>query len=745
MFAQEIIKKNLKEFFGHEVFRQGQLQLVNAILNKQDVLGIMPTGGGKSICYQLPAVMMSGITIVISPLISLMKDQIHSLKGNGISAAFINSTLTESQIDIVINRALNNEYKIIYVAPERLLSQKFKAFCQDVQISLIAIDEAHCVSQWGQDFRPSYCTIPDFIDSFSVRPVVAAFTATATQTVQDDIKNLMKLQNPKIIVNSFDRANLFFEVRQSAKKFDELIKIIQTKKGQCGIVYCSTRKNVDDVAQKLKSSGFNAESYHAGLSDKDRHQNQDDFIYDKIDIMVATNAFGMGIDKSNVSYVVHYNMPKDIESYYQEAGRAGRDGSSADCILLYNGQDVMTNLFLIDNSEGRQYESKEQEELLKQQERRRLNIMKLYCNTNSCLRNYILDYFGEKTDKDCDNCGNCLQEKQEQDVTTLAQKILSCVVRLKESYGKVMIIDVLRGSAKSKLLQNGLDKLSVYNICKESENEIIEVFTYLLENGYLVQTDSQYPTIKLGERARDILYNNEKIVISKIINDRRQESTVTAKYKNQDSILNPKLFMRLKEVRKQLANNKGVPAFFIFSDKELIGISNKAPQNLNEFSKMSGVGEQKLKAYGEIFVKEINDFLSNSTTHSGVQFLKNSAQTKDYSKIDIQAITISEKELLISEIADNIYIELEKHEIKKISAIMLNQWLEEQSIIKKVDNGKEEKIKLPTDKGVELGIIVEERVSAQGKKYNVLYFSYKIQTLIIESLVEILNWRDSKK
>ncbi|MBQ9117347.1 MAG: RecQ family ATP-dependent DNA helicase, partial [Clostridia bacterium] len=436
-------KTILKEYFGHSEFRQGQEAVVDAIMSGRDALCVMPTGAGKSVCYQVPALAFSGITLVISPLISLMKDQVNALTQNGIRAAYLNSSLTFSQYARVIDNIRRGTYKIIYVAPERLEVPDFIDACRYIKVDLLAVDEAHCISQWGQDFRPGYLRIADFVDSLGYRPVIAAFTATATAEVKDDIEYSLKLVDPFRITTGFDRPNLKFGVVRPKHKFPTLIEIIKKHRNEAGIVYCSTRKTVEEVAEGLTEIGFSAALYHAGLPDDVRKKNQEDFVYDRVNIMVATNAFGMGIDKSNVSYVVHYNMPKDVESYYQEAGRAGRDGSDAECILIYNAGDVHTNRFLIENSEPNPELTEDQQAVLRERDHERLKQMTFYSTTNACLRNFILNYFGEKSSNYCGNCSNCLTQFIDVDITVEAQKILSCIKRTGQRFGKKMICDIL--------------------------------------------------------------------------------------------------------------------------------------------------------------------------------------------------------------------------------------------------------------------------------------------------------------
>ena len=423
MTKEEVLKK----YFGYDSFRAGQETLVNGILSGRDTLGIMPTGAGKSLCYQIPALLMSGITLVVSPLISLMKDQVTALNQAGIHAAYLNSSLTPGQYQTALRNLVQGRYKIVYVAPERLLTDSFLWAASQIEISMVSVDEAHCISQWGQDFRPSYLKIPDFVEQLPVRPVVSAFTATATAEVREDIAAILGLQDPVTLVTGFDRKNLFFSVKQPKDKLSSTLAYLTEHSGECGIIYCLTRKTVEEVHNALVGRGFSATRYHAGLSDEERRENQEDFIFDRKEIMVATNAFGMGIDKSNVRYVLHYNMPKNMESYYQEAGRAGRDGLPSECILFYSGQDVVTNQFFIDRMEAAEGMDEETAALVQERERERLKKMTFYCFTNECLRAYILRYFGEYGDNYCGNCSNCLTQFEEKDVSETARNLIGCV------------------------------------------------------------------------------------------------------------------------------------------------------------------------------------------------------------------------------------------------------------------------------------------------------------------------------
>ncbi len=597
----------LEKYFGYQSFREGQEVLVNSILEGKDTLGIMPTGAGKSMCYQVPAMLLSGITIVVSPLISLMQDQVMALTQSGIPATFINSSLNPREMYEIMDAAYAGEFKLIYVAPERLLTPAFLQFAKSQEISMLCVDEAHCISKWGQDFRQSYLDIPLFIKELSKRPVVSAFTATATIKVREDIVSKLSLKDAEILVTGFDRENLYFEVVKTKDKDFELLEFLKERKNECGIVYCLSRKLTEEVCDLLNENGVKAAFYHAGLSDMVRKENQNDFLRDKYSVMVATNAFGMGIDKSNVSYVVHYNMPRDIESYYQEAGRAGRDGNLAKCLMLYSPKDVRLNEWLIDHS----YEDSDLEEdaieELKSREYKRLREMIFYCTTNECRRAYILKYFGEKPKAYCGYCSNCDTNFEELDITTEAQKILSCVYRLRERFGITMLVDVLRGSKNERLIEMGFDKLSTYNISEKSVTELRAIIDFLLEKGYLVQSEEQYKVIMLTKKSADVLKGRVKLV-TKIIKDKEKTKN---KPKKSNDVENEELFELLREYRMKIAKIENVPAYVIFSDKTLIEMSNKAPETLSEFHKISGVGQTKLERYGERFLKVINEYLNS--------------------------------------------------------------------------------------------------------------------------------------
>lgn len=593
----------LKDYFGHDSFRDGQEQIVDALLDGRDALCIMPTGAGKSMCYQIPALLFDGVTIVVSPLISLMKDQVGSLVQSGVPAAYINSSLSYPQFLRVLSNTEHGKYKIIYVAPERLLTDGFLDTCKKIKISMVAVDEAHCVSQWGQDFRPSYLKIVSFIKSLENRPIVGAFTATATNDVKEDIKKILRLENPFEITTGFDRPNLFFGVIKSSSKDEKLIDLIRERGDRSGIVYCATRKNVESVCELLCDNGFSATRYHAGLDEYERRKNQEDFVFDRKNIMVATNAFGMGIDKSNVTYVIHYNMPKNIESYYQEAGRAGRDGGEADCILLYSPKDVRLNRFMIENSEGNDELTIEENEQIRERDFERLKHMTFYSTTNDCLRGFILRYFGGDKKAYCGKCSNCLSVHKLVDVTIDAQKIMSCIARTGQRYGKTVICDVLKGSKSEKILKAELNSQSTYGIMKEvTARHIFGTIDFLAEKEY-ISADNETEALKLLPKSRDVLFGRERLVMKKVENSEK-----VVKTHRPEVPVNSDLLDALKALRKGIASKKSVPAYVIFTDATLIDMCKKCPETPDEMLEVSGVGRTKLEKFGKEFLEEIAKF-----------------------------------------------------------------------------------------------------------------------------------------
>lgn len=601
----------LYRVYGYHTFRPGQEKLIDAVLSGQDVFGIMPTGGGKSICYQIPALMLPGITLVISPLISLMQDQVAALKAAGVPAAYINSTLTSAQVQAVYRNLLAGRYKIIYVAPERLDYAGFGSVAQRLNISFLAVDEAHCISQWGQDFRPSYLRIVNFINNLPVRPVVGAYTATATSQVRQDVEKILKLKQPVRAVTGFDRPNLYFDAIHPELKEKELRRLLTERRGKSGIIYCSTRKKVETVCENLQALGYAATRYHAGLDEAERTKNQEDFLFDRKTIMVATNAFGMGIDKSNVNFVIHYNMPKSIEAYYQEAGRAGRDGSEADCILLYNTGDINTARFLIQNGSDNEDLDPQQKAMIQKQDLARLDAMINYCKTKTCLRGFILEYFGQKHPEICGNCGTCRGVYKDVDITREAQMILSCVKRIRDKLGYDIGINllgnVLRGSRNKRVLELALDELTTYGLLKEKgRSDIHAMIDHLEADGYLV-SDPEFQTIGLTSAAGQVLYHG-KTVQMKIEVEPEPEITIpfigTPKLATEDT----DLFDVLKELRATLAKEAGIPAYVVFSNATLTDMAKKKPKTLSEFRKVSGVGEIKAAWYGSAFITRIKQY-----------------------------------------------------------------------------------------------------------------------------------------
>ena len=586
------ILETLKQYYGYDSFRPGQEQLIDAILRGEDVLGVMPTGGGKSLCYQIPAICMDGVTIVISPLISLMKDQVDGLQTMGVKAAYINSQLTFNEQENILYSALQGELDLIYVSPERLQNEVFISYAQQMNINLVAVDEAHCVSQWGHDFRPSYQNIPQLMDVLNTRPPFAAFTATATTPVREDMVKQLNLNQPYQYISSFDRPNLYFSVVKPKKKANELLRMVDNK--ESSIIYCNTRKNVEKVYETLNKKGYPVTLYHAGISNQERTRNQEDFLYDRKPIMVATNAFGMGIDKSNVRRVIHYNMPLDMESYYQEAGRAGRDGAPSEAILFYSGQDIITNTFLIEQGNNPHAKTN-------------LNTMITYCKTGSCLRKTILNYFDEIPEwTECDHCSNCDGEMVKTDVTVECQKILSCIFRMNQTYGTGLVTDVLRGKATSRIKQMHFDDLSTYGIMKEyTEGDIKDIISIMISEGYLHLGGDQYPILQFTPKTNDLLKATVRLTITKSL---KEEPKNTKKSVENIENYDTGLFELLRELRRGIAQELGKPPFVVFSDRSLIDMAAKFPISDEEFLAIHGVGEAKLEEYGEAFLTVIQNY-----------------------------------------------------------------------------------------------------------------------------------------
>ena len=591
----------LKTYFGYDAFRGGQEPVIDTLLSGRDALAIMPTGAGKSVCYQVPALLLPGITLVISPLVSLMRDQVTQLVQMGVPAAFLNSSLTFRQYLLALSRAKEGRYKIIYVAPERLETEGFLDFACHADISLVAVDEAHCISQWGQDFRPSYLHIPAFLEKLGRRPPLGAFTATATPEVREDIEKLLGLRDPLRVTTGFDRKNLYFEVQEPADKRSALLELVRSRPDKCGIVYCSTRKTVEEVCGLLQEAGVSATRYHAGLEPEERQRTQEDFLYDRARVMVATNAFGMGIDKSDVRYVIHYNMPKDIESYYQEAGRAGRDGLPSSCILLYSGRDVRTAQFLIEHGESREELDAETAERLRERDMLRLRKMVGYCRTRRCLRQYILQYFGETAPDTCDTCWNCLHNFEEVDIGREARAILRCVMETGQHFGVSVIAETLCGAESDKVRKYHMDEEATYGLLRDmTQKEVRDRIRFLIDEGVLALSPGPYPVVLLGERAEDAVLGG---LYMRTVKEERPAARRPVPEELDGA--QAELFGRLRALRARLARRQGIPAYAVFSDKTLRELAVVRPRTLEELKSVSGIGDAKARKYGKQVLEEI--------------------------------------------------------------------------------------------------------------------------------------------
>ncbi len=604
----------LRQYFGFSSFREGQQTLIDAVLAGRDVLGVMPTGGGKSLCYELPALLLPGLTLVISPLISLMKDQVMALQNAGIPAGCIHSAMSVEELREAYRDTRFGAYKILYIAPERLLTDGFCALAQELEISLLAVDEAHCISQWGQDFRPSYLKILDFLQKLPRRPALAAFTATATAQVRSDIVRILQLQDPVTVVTGFDRPNLRFEVLRPQDKRRALLELLEERRDKSGIVYCATRKGVEQICELLQSSGFAASRYHAGLSPDERRQNQEDFICDRCTVMVATNAFGMGIDKSNVSYVIHCNMPKSVEAYYQEAGRAGRDGAPADCILLFSPGDITTAKYLILNQTENDELTDEERQAVQAQDLIRLEQMTGYCKTTGCLRGYLLDYFGQPHAPRCENCGNCQAEYDLQDLTREAQMILSCVVRVRTRLGycvgTALLGQVLRGSRAARVRELGLEDLPTYGLMRDLPAGRIRELLELLEAGGYLQTDPVHGGVDTTPQAAEVLFHGQRVEVSvkrQPLQDQPARGRAKAKAerpkKAEDDLL-----AALKALRLRLSQEQHIPAYIICTNATLLDMAARRPRTIEELLEVSGIGQAKAERFGDAFLKELEHY-----------------------------------------------------------------------------------------------------------------------------------------
>ncbi len=739
-------KTVLKEYFGYDSFKPGQEEIVDAIMSGRDVLAIMPTGAGKSICYQVPAMMLPGITIVISPLISLMQDQVKALNEAGIHAGYINSTLTETQIGKVYSFAREGRYKILYVAPERLESYDFIDFTENVHISMVTVDEAHCISQWGQDFRPSYLKIVDFVERLRERPVVSAFTATATEEVKTDISCVLKLRQPKTVVTGFDRENLYFDVETVKNKNDYVLEYIRNHPQDSGIIYCATRKNVDLVYDMLSGEGVPVARYHAGMGNAERKENQDDFIYDRRPVIVATNAFGMGIDKSNVRFVIHYNMPQSMENYYQEAGRAGRDGEPSQCILLFSAQDIMINRFLLEHKDFTDI-SHDDIELIRERDARRLQIMEGYCKTTSCLRNYILEYFGEKREQPCEACGNCHREFTETDMTEDARKVINCVYETRGRYGLSIVLGTLLGANRARLKELGTTDYKTYGVLRDrSEAQLRLLVNQMIMDGYIYQTAEKYSVVRLGniEPLKD---PGTRVLIRTHKDKEPEQSRKKQGRRSTDALTKAgfELFDLLRQLRTTIAREEGIPPYIVFSDKTLIDMSVKAPRDRDSMLGVSGVGLAKYDKYGSRFMDAISDFLTqNPDAVTGItdgedvkagnavatttrkepkrDFFLNPGDGENFEYKDLYLITEIKDELNRITTADN---------VKHIFGTDVFRLLTDMGYVEeKMVAGRS--VQVQTQAGLAKGITTTEKTSKKGNVYTVLLYPPVVQKEIVE-------------
>lgn len=749
----------LKKYFGYSQFRPGQETVVRTILDGRDALAIMPTGAGKSICYQVPALLLSGITIVISPLISLMKDQVQSLNQAGIHAAYINSSLTDTQISKALQLAARGQYKIIYAAPERLETYEFLQFAKQAEISMLTVDEAHCISQWGQDFRPSYLKIVDFIRQLEKRPVISAFTATATSVVKDDIICVLGLQQPGVLVTGFDRKNLYFAVEKPRKKDAYALSYVEAHAGVSGIIYCATRKNVDMLYELLESKGVPVTRYHAGLGNEQRRQNQEDFIYDRKPVMVATNAFGMGIDKSNVRYVLHYNMPQSLENYYQEAGRAGRDGEPSECILLYSAQDVRINRILIENKEDNGVFDEEERRAIEERDGERLRNMNYYCLTTECLRRYILRYFGEFMEQDCGNCSNCQQEFEQLDVTEQAVKIIRCIQELRQRYGINVIAGTLAGDNRAKLREYGVSSYESYGSLSElQETEIKQMLNQLLVERILRVTEDKYALLKLTAETQQVLNGSRRVILKRAKAAAQQElpgKTGKAPGSRKSDILNSRgleLFDQLRGLRTQIAREESMPPYIIFSDKSLVDMCVKAPLCKDEMMQVNGVGEHKYEKYGERFLQKIQEFThgerekyyfgdineaAGNQYHETAGFLSAPGSKKkvDFFLTEEQAGQFPYKErYLAAGLAEALSSLRNPETTKKVSGAEIFRMMQAKDYARErlVERRHQKEV---TKEGEAAGLFLDIRVSKVGNEYEDIYYSEKAQRMIVQEFV----------
>ena len=762
-------KETLKTYFGFDAFRPGQEEIVDHILAGRDVLAVMPTGAGKSLCYQLPALLMPGITVVVSPLISLMMDQVKALNEAGVHAAYINSSLTENQMAKALELAKAGQYRIIYVAPERLETPRFLDFACHAELSMVTVDEAHCISQWGQDFRPSYVRILDFIRQLPVRPVVSAFTATATERVREDILTSLSLEKPYETVTGFDRENLYFEVKRTREKKMCVRKYLEDHREESGIIYCATRKNVDELYLYLENEGFSVGRYHAGMGAEARKGSQEDFIYDRIKVMIATNAFGMGIDKSDVRYVLHYNMPQSIENYYQEAGRAGRDGEPAECILYYSPQDTVINRMLLESKEHSREYTEEETERIQVQDMERLRRMEAYCLTSKCLRGCILEYFGEASNEKCGNCSNCLEEFEEVDVSEAAADVVRCVGVSGQRFGSAMIAGILLGENTAKIRNYRMEQSPAYGRQSSMGQAMLrEVIRTMTERGYLWQTPDRYAVLKLTDLSEELLEPGASFVIS----CKKKEDRPSAAGKRKSAQLQDltekgrELFEELRKLRAALAGKRKVPPYVVASDRTLREMCIRIPLTKEEMLEVHGMGQKKLEQYGEAFLEKIqavtkgdraswgavagakaDDTLSGKNFSGGFpEDGKAPPLTAGKSKGRKAEFCLTEEirsgiryvpEISLSEFTAQINDLRDASAMKRLTVKWLTEKLTEQGCLQaQIQNGYARTVL--TDRGANAGFRAERRISAKGHPYEVFFCTEAGQRFLVEMMEQTL-------
>ena len=761
----------LKKYFGYDTFRPGQELLIDSILSGRDVLGIMPTGAGKSLCYQVPALLLPGITLVISPLISLMNDQVRALNDAGVHAAYINSALTDGQITKALQYAAAGRYKIIYVAPERLGTYEFLRFANSVEISMVTVDEAHCISQWGQDFRPSYLKILEFVRSLRKRPILSAFTATATKEVREDILCVLNLQNPQTLVTGFDRKNLYFAVEQVRQRDRFIREYLREHEGDSGIIYCATRKNVDKLYELLSREGFPVAEYHAGMNNDQRKQSQDNFIYDRTPVIIATNAFGMGIDKSNVRFVIHYNMPQSLENYYQEAGRAGRDGSESECILLYSPQDIMINRFLLDSKEEITDLTPEEFNTVRERDEIRLRAMTTYCTTTRCLREYILRYFGEIETCACGNCSNCLREYEEEDVTDSAVKVMNCIRELRQRFGINVIVGTLRGRDNAKLRSYGLEQCESYGKLEYlGEEKIKDIINLLFQEDLLSTTMDKYALVKITPAGYILLKKYDASLagregvepVTLLLRspkdkaqpeDQSRESGRKAAGRHRISeILTSRgldMFERLRSLRSELAREEGLPPYIVFGDRTLLDMCVKVPLDKEEMLDVNGVGENKFARYGERFLQEIASFTGGqweklfygeqsesvpAAKQLSVKSRKKQVKTEFVlTREQAESFPYREK-YLAAELAEAMMSLVNPETTKRITGKAIFSYVQGLGYAEeRYIDGRWSKV--VSEVGLAHGLEVGPRVGRAGTVYEDLYYKEDAQRMIVESFV----------